>query len=556
MAVNYTVEQVPISVNVNSVIADNDWDPAWLGSPPDGVVDPAPWSTFLQFKITPTDPSTHYVVAKEFTIGGYAPLYEAYSGWNTIGLNDDFSDDTLVFTKLYSANAETTSALGSPTTVSLPFGVNAVIILDNTNVYNYLEQNIGEPPINNTVTVIAALDANYPIGSNDILITLDIDGDAVEIPTVPPPTTLRITCELYGGDEGNTTYGSCPANVVSYLPTGFQAASQSTQFGGVGYQDSMWSWQTIETNDPHKATIEGTCVAGLDPIITNIHFTPFAIIPVDGYYVGRWWCDLIDPSTGDDHGYANASSNTFVLGSEWFGAINEPAPSVISGVDNYVGTSFSDCSASGQTYSEILTATGAIPDDWDNLSTSEPLHGGMGIKFSQDNPNVIVHTTGQPDGTITPWASWNYTTEHPNDYTMMPISLESGGGVLELMSTFENNGFTSSSNIDDGQYYSYWGPRIDLIDTRCHTALYDQSFGSGTWDISIAWALAGGWSQLLSGNAVMVDLKGLHGFQANSDVGNPSNIYEIVIKIRVSNDLLIEEDTDTVSWSSSIWIDQ
>lgn len=144
MAVNYTIEYTPLTVNANESWGQQDVD--GNGGVDSGLIP-------LLMKIIPNEGYT--VSAIDFSIAG-----QQYSELDTN------SNNFIVY--IYNED--------SLPLFSLPDGVNKVS-------FNNTAPSVGgivpyQPPLNNTVEVNAWLDSDYELAGNNIELILDIDGDA------------------------------------------------------------------------------------------------------------------------------------------------------------------------------------------------------------------------------------------------------------------------------------------------------------------------------------------------------------------------------------------
>tara|TARA_Y100000593_G_scaffold5565_2_gene10957 strand:- start:10433 stop:12139 length:1707 start_codon:yes stop_codon:yes gene_type:complete len=566
MPVNYISSPTVISVNTNTVFAENDYYPANIGFPPDGIIDVGsdPFLSRLEFKISPANPATHIVLASDFSFAGLTPNSEITVANYPIveyPVGEEVYSTTHI--KYYVNGASSTNVLGNPQTVTFPPGITGVQIMDSTDTSVFEENPSTAPPTDNEVIVRCYVNGNYPIGSTDISLVLDIDGDARLIPSPYESNELVITCELEGEE--------CNANVVSVM-LGTAGQGQSADYNQYmnATGGNYWNWEHIETNDPKIAKIKAICPPNAPnvPIRTFDSFMPFLIRPNDGYLIGRWFCELIDPSTGQEVSCGNQSTRP-LLHRGVYGGGSALSTSTVNIVNDQLATLATPFYQQDEIQAILdnyfadyfnveITNDGAIqpgcadgnPEifvapSYGNSSFVPPCGSGwydwsfFGRTVGCDNPNVIIYTAQDSD--ITQWASWDYNEEYL--YFQNPPYPLGGNDVDNTYFDFWVN------NISD-----LWGPRIDFVDTKQDIwPLIIGSLQQGEQNITIAdavWEAGGTFEGLLGGNGVLVDLKGLDGW-ANMN----SDIREIKIKIKVTNNLITEQNVDTVTWSSSIMID-
>lgn len=585
MAVNYISSPIVVSVNTNSFLGENDWFPENVGEQPDGVVDSGILPE-LRFKISPSNPATHIVLASDFSFAGLTPSIDfVISNYPIVPLPNQVFGTTHL--KGYISGSETTNALGNTQTIVFPPGITQVVIYDSTDTSAYENDPSLPPPTDNEVIVVCGVSPDYPIGQLDVNLMLDIDGDARLIPTPYEPNELIITCELEGAD--------CNANIVSIYQSIYNGVDPN--WGG----GNFWEWEQIETNNPKIAKIKaiGPLSNPDAPIRTFDSFTPFLIRPNDGYLVSRLFCELIDPSTGQEFDCGASSSSgiyrpylhrkSFAGGNNLadisFNMVNDQTTNIAipfweqdeaqAILDNYFQDYFSFVTIANQ---GNLSCGGDVPELWlgpsvldtdgDGVGNSllfcpqgisnDTWHGMsfFGRTIGCDNPNVIAYTDNSVG--ITQWASWDYNESYlywetaqwfgTSTNISTPLTVSNGGlTAFNIPNTYLNYFYQDQA--------SFWGPRIDLIDTKQDSwpLIIQSTSQDGSNNITIYNAVmnAGGtFEALMGGNGVLVDLKALDGWKnMNSD------IREIKIKIKVTNNQFTEENVDTVTWASSIMID-
>ena len=183
MALNYTFECTSVTANVNSTWGSVDVDG-------DGTIDAA--SLPLKITLTPTNTATHVISHNDFTIGGQA----SSSG------GEPTSQDTMegLVIEAWSNETETvsssfSSSLWDGQQVSLPEGVRKVVGVDTA-----------EPgTVGNQACFYVYLETLFQIGSSNIEITLDLDGDAQPIPTTETEVgSFYIKCRMQNPNtQGN-----------------------------------------------------------------------------------------------------------------------------------------------------------------------------------------------------------------------------------------------------------------------------------------------------------------------------------------------------------------
>tara|TARA_B100000579_G_scaffold92936_1_gene73497 strand:- start:22536 stop:24311 length:1776 start_codon:yes stop_codon:yes gene_type:complete len=590
MAVNYISSPVVVSVNANSIFSENDFFPENVGGQPDGLVDGLTGTgevSKLEFRISPANPATHIVLASDFTFAGLTPSFEANEVlWPVSETPTDQYE--YVHIKYYGANVETTNALGNSQLIIPPPGIEDIVILDSTNTTSYENGTTTTPPTDNEVIVQCKISDDYPIGTTNINLILDIDGDARLIPTPYEPNELIITCELEGAN--------CNANIVSIYQNIYNGVDPN--WGG----GNFWEWEQIETNNPKIAKIKATGPPNNTdaPIRTFDSFTPFLIRPDDGYLVGRMFCELIDPSTAEPVDCGNQSRRPYLHRKSFFGGnnladisfnmINNQTTNIAISLfeqdeaqailDSYFQDYFSFVLIAnegniqpGDELPELYMGPSIIDTDGDGVGSPILFSDGgqgphemsfFGRTIGCDNPNVITYTDNS--ASITQWASWDHNETYlyweTAQWIVPPLSnISNPITTTPLTLQMVNNQIAYNINNTYLNYFyqdqaSFWGPRIDFIDTKQDSwpllmSSLDVGGGNNVWSIYEAVNNAGGtFEALLAGNGVLIDLKGLDGWKnMNSD------IREIKIKIEVNNPNLLEQDVDTATWTSSIMID-
>ena len=184
MALNYTFECTSVTADVNSTWGSVDVDG-------DGTIDAA--SLPLKITLTPTNTATHVISHSDFTIGGQA---SSAGGDNTSqeimeGLvTEAWSNETETVSSSFS------SSLWEVPDVSLPEGVRKVVGVDTA-----------EPgTVGNQACFYVYLDTLFQIGSSNIEITLDLDGDAQPIPTTQTQVgSFYLKCRMLNPNtQGNS----------------------------------------------------------------------------------------------------------------------------------------------------------------------------------------------------------------------------------------------------------------------------------------------------------------------------------------------------------------
>ena len=155
MPINYTIQSNIANVTTNTVWANQDIPPPG-SSTGDGQVD----SGNMPLSLTLTPNEGYTLSAADLKISGQ----EATSSQN----ESPYPGATWTY------SVRTFDPSVNPN-IELPGGVELVKMYDNTNI-------LGNAFGDQFVTVLAFLETSYPLMYQDIVIVLDIDGDAVEIP--------------------------------------------------------------------------------------------------------------------------------------------------------------------------------------------------------------------------------------------------------------------------------------------------------------------------------------------------------------------------------------
>jgi len=296
--VNYTLQYYPVDgLNPFDMVFQSDISPVNIGGDADGLPD----GDFLQMIMTPIDPLTHEVRAKDFTIGGIDPTITIpeslpCSEYDLInGCGDNSTLDYAGFF-MWIDGEQSINYLGQTVNTVLHPWVSYVTISDLGPGFNPGEEGfISNYISHNRVLVRAYLKQNMAIPPFDYIINLDIDGDANPVPPPFTSASFNITCTIEGPN------GSTPCAKV------FPLIANSQQC-----LDSMTNWQfeqqsisntvarikcTNTTGDPQYPFVWPNCVPG------GVLVTWFGITPVAGHTLSRWNCDMASsmysPSTAN-----------------------------------------------------------------------------------------------------------------------------------------------------------------------------------------------------------------------------------------------------------------
>ena len=166
--------------------------------------------------------------------------------------------------------------------------------------YNDPNVDVFDPPVANTVTILAAINPQFQIGTQDVIISLDIDGDAKPIVMPFQDQEIIITAQIIsciGGFISPGWYLLNPDLNGVQIPDYCSIKPVQAALDYTNNFSTTWSWEVMEVtstnNNPDGLTdivkIKGTNLTG-NPN-TPLNISPFhawfEIVPKEGYGVTR-----------------------------------------------------------------------------------------------------------------------------------------------------------------------------------------------------------------------------------------------------------------------------
>jgi len=284
MPVNYTIQNVPIPVDTNTSWNEQDVYVPTVGglsgvSSGDDVADGG--SIPLRMVITPN--SGYVVEASQFTISGVEP------GETNVTFQFDIGNGSNEV--VYGARQWYSGSLQAQSASFMTWGymIDSIVMYDS-----------GTPlDPNNTVVVLAYLSPDYQVDTSNVIIGLDIDGDAVEY-NVGPQTASQFYISVELNDNAN-------AKVFSVVPTGLNNdIAETPSPWSIMVVDPDWGWDSLnQTRASVLCTFAGSQAQQenaklLWPGDTNPNQGWFWIVPNEGYTVSRHNFSLEGGSIGGE----------------------------------------------------------------------------------------------------------------------------------------------------------------------------------------------------------------------------------------------------------------
>ena len=347
MAVNYTMQSVPINVNANSNWTSQDVYLPSLGdlasSEPDGIVDQS--SVPLRMIIVPND--GYVVSASDFTIGGLGPSQIVQSTFFSTGAPANISElgENLVNIQ----NVRYWNNIVPPEPYDLPSYIDGIRMYDSST----------PGAIDNTVVVLAHIDDYYDIEEENITITLNIDGDAQLYVPETPSNQFTISVELTSDTPNASVFSVIPMNLnsnVNETPSSW-VISPVDPDGNFNKASVLCTYNdSVESQETAKLLYENT---------SSHNQAWFWIVPNNNYYVSR------NNFYIENGGISSEISETGAL------------TGVISGT--YLTNTYSSNFQAGANLSDYQQAESIPPGSTNVLAQGKYAYTGYGTLLSSSN---------------------------------------------------------------------------------------------------------------------------------------------------------------------------
>ena len=327
MSVNYI--SIPlangglVSVNTNTTLSQNDTFPASFGLPPDGVVNAFDGTPVFAIELTTADETQYILQSTDLTIKGYAPS----------------SDDGV--TRAWINGDTTTDIYGNSVVIQLTPGVEKITMNNSMQAeiadYNDPDIQVWNPPVSNKVLIYAWLNPQFPIGTQDVLISLDVDGDAKPIVMPFVEQEIIISAELvqyFGGTVDQSWYMNYWDD--TYVSPYYSIEHVQEALDYVNNNTTTWYWELLDTFSSSQVDttqivrIKGTNLTGNPNTPVNIlpFHAWFRIVPVEGQGISRL---QMQPFWGLSYGNPGGMYGTLPLA-------DITSPPLLTGINGNLGS--------------------------------------------------------------------------------------------------------------------------------------------------------------------------------------------------------------------------